>query len=184
MADELIEIFDENNYPLNQQMMKIKAHQNGLWHRAVHIWVYNSNGDILLQLRSKIKDLYPKMWEISATGHVSVGEEPIISALREIKEEIGLSINENDLNFFQIRKQKSIYKKIINNEFYYVFFYKYDGDISKLKLQKEEVEEIRFIPLDDIEIELKNNSEKYIPYGEYWFDIIKEIRSKKIPKNR
>ena len=53
MVDELIDIFDENNNALNVQKMKSEAHKLGLWHRASHIWIYNSSGEILLQLRAK-----------------------------------------------------------------------------------------------------------------------------------
>ena len=92
MADELIDICDENNNLINVQKTKSEAHKNGLWHRASHIWIYNSNGEILLQLRAKEKPLYPDMWDISAAGHISAGEDPITSGLREVKEEIGLEI--------------------------------------------------------------------------------------------
>ena len=58
MADELIDICDENNNLIDIQKMKSEAHKDGLWHRASHIWIYNSNGEILLQLRAKEKPLY------------------------------------------------------------------------------------------------------------------------------
>ena len=59
MADELIDIYDENNKPLGIQKMKSEAHRDGLWHRASHVWIYNSKGEILLQLRAKNKELWP-----------------------------------------------------------------------------------------------------------------------------
>lgn len=69
MADELIDIFDENNNPRGIQKLKSEAHKEGIWHRAVHIWIYNLKGEILLQLRSKNKELYPDRWDVSAAGH-------------------------------------------------------------------------------------------------------------------
>lgn len=176
MADELIDIYNENNEPLNIKTTKSEAHKKGLWHRASHIWIYNSRGKILLQLRAKNKKLYPNMWDISVAGHVKSGEEPIISALREIKEEIGLSVKQENLEFFKIRKVKAVYKKIKNNEFYYVYFLKFNDDIKKLVLQKEEVAKIQFISIDKIEEELKTDSNKYVPHGDYWFNVIKKIK--------
>src|SRR3989344_5119599 len=158
MADEIIDICDEDNNLLNIQKMKSEAHKTGLWHRASHIWIYNSNGEILLQLRAKEKPLYPDMWDISAAGHISAGEDPITSGLRDVKEEIGL--------------------KIKNNEFYYVYFFKFDGNINQLKLQKEEVQKIQFLPIDKIEEELNINPEKYVPHGKYWFEVINEVKNK------
>lgn len=178
MADELIDICDENNKLTGIQKMKSEAHRDGLWHRAVHIWIYNSEGELLLQLRAKKKLLYPDMWDISAAGHVSAGDEPITSGLREIEEEIGLKVKKEDLQFFKIRKTKAIFRDIKNNEFYYIYFLKFDGDIKQLKLQDEEVQKIRFLPLSKIEEELKKYQKKYVPHGDYWFDVIAEVKRK------
>ncbi len=177
MADELIDIYDENNKSLGVSKMKSEAHRNGLWHRAAHIWIYNSNKEILLQLRTKNKELYPDMWDISAAGHVSAGEEPAISALREMEEEIGLSVKPEELEFSEIRKVSAIYKEINNNEFCYVYFLKFDGEINGLSLQKTEVAEIKFVPINKIKEELKLYPDKYVPHGDYWPDVIKKIET-------
>ncbi len=58
MVDELIDICDENNNLLKIQKMKSEAHRDGLWHRTSHVWIYNSNGEILLQLRAKTKTFF------------------------------------------------------------------------------------------------------------------------------
>jgi isopentenyl-diphosphate Delta-isomerase len=176
MADELIDICNENNELLGIKKMKSEAHKNGLWHRASHIWLYNSDGEILLQLRAKEKLLHPDMWDISAAGHISAGEDPITSGLREVEEEIGLKLKKEDLDFFMIRKHKAIFRDIKNNEFYYVYFFKFDGDISQLKLQDEEVQKIQFLPIDKIEEELKTNPDRYVPHGNYWFEVLNEVK--------
>jgi isopentenyldiphosphate isomerase len=178
MADELIDICDENNNLLDIQKMKSEAHKKGLWHRASHIWIYNSKGEILLQLRAKEKSLYPNMWDISAAGHIGAGEDSITSGSREVEEEIGLKLKKEDLDFWMIRKVKAIFREIKNNEFYYVYFFKFDGDINQLKLQKEEVQKIQFLPIDKIEEELKTNPNKYVPHGDYWFEVLDEVKKK------
>ncbi len=177
MADELIDIYDENNHPINIQLMKSEAHKKWLWHRTAHIWIYNSKGEILLQLRAKDKDLYPDMRDISVAGHVGAWEEPITSALREIKEEIWLSIQDKKLKFYRIRKRESVYKKIIDKEFSYIYFLEYNGDIKNLSLQIEEVAKIKFLPIEKIEKDLEKNSNKYCPHGDYWNEIIEYIKS-------
>ena len=178
MADELIDICDENNNLLGIKKMKSEAHKNGLWHRASHIWIYNSTGEILLQLRAKEKPLYPDMWDISAAGHISADEDPVTAGLREVEEEIGLKLKKEDLYFFTIRKHKAIFRDIKNNEFYYIYFFMFDEEIRQLKLQKEEVQKIQFFPIDKIEEELKTNMGKYVPHGDYWFDVLNEIKKK------
>ena len=178
MTDELIDICDENNNLLGIQKVWSEVHKNGLWHRASHVWIYNSKGEILLQLRAKGKELYPDMWDISAAGQVEAGEEPIISGLRETEEEIGLSVKEGDLEFFKVKKRKTIFRNIKDSEFCYAYFLKFDGDIKKLKLQDEEVQSIQFLPLEKIEEELKTNPERYAPHGNYWFEVINKVKQK------
>lgn len=176
MADELIDICDEDNNLLGIRKMKSEAHQKGLWHRAAHIWIYNSKKEVLLQLRAKNKKLYPGVWDCSSAGHVSSGEEPLVSGVREAKEEIGLSIKKEYLEFFKIFKREQVYQNMADKEFYYAYFYKYDGDIMNLELQKEEVEKIKFIPILEFEQEIKTYPEKYLSPGSYWFEIVSEFK--------
>ena len=65
-----------------------------------------------------------------------------------------------------------------NNQFYYVYLLKFDGDVKKFKLQESEVQEVHFIPVSKILRELQKNPEEYVPRGEYWFDIIDEIKKR------
>ena len=176
MADEFIDICDASNNLTGIQKMKSEAHRDGLWHRNSHIWIYNSKGEILLQLRAKEKLLFPDVWDISVAGHVGFGEGPVVSGLREMTEEVGLKIKQEDLHFFEIRKTQTVYKDIKNNEFYYVYLFKFDGDIGSLKLQNEEVQEVRFFSAEEIEEGLKINPEKFAPHGDYWFKIINEVK--------
>ncbi|MFH0780306.1 MAG: NUDIX domain-containing protein [Parcubacteria group bacterium] len=178
MPDELIDIFNESNEFIGMKKMKSEAHRDGLRHRAAHIWIYNSKGEILLQLRATDKLLFPDMWDIAVAGHVAAGEDPAISALRELEEEIGLKVKKEDLQFDKVIKVEEIYKKIDNKEFNYVYFLKFDGSIDELKKQDEEVQELKFMPIEELETELKNNYKKFTPHGQYWFDAIGEVKKR------
>lgn len=177
MADELIDVVDQNNRHLNIQKMKSEVHELNLWHRASHIWIYNSKGELLLQLRAKNKKLYPNKWDISVAGHVMANEEPVVSALREISEETGLSVDTENLEFIQIRKKVNNGNNKVN-EFYYVYLLKFDGDINHLRLCEEEVEKVDFFPIAKIEQELRGKHDKYFPHGNYWFDTISKIKER------
>ncbi len=177
MADELIDIYNEKNEPLNIKKMKSEAHADGLWHRTVHIWIYNSRKEILLQLRAKDKDLYPDRWDISSAGHVSAGETPVTSALREIKEELGINAKEEDLKFVRIRESKHQFRNLKNAEFEYIYIMKFDGGEKKLKLQEEELQDARFFPVESIIKGLKEMPEKFVPHGKYAEEMIDMIKS-------
>ncbi|MCK5152842.1 MAG: NUDIX domain-containing protein [Spirochaetales bacterium] len=177
--DELIDIYNENNEPLNIQKMKSEAHRSGLWHRSSHIWIFNNKSEILLQLRSGEKNIFPNLWDVSAAGHIGAGEKPINSAIRETEEEIGLVAAPKDLEFYKIRKQISQYNQFLDNEFHYVYFLKFNDDINNLILQKEEVEKIRFCHTSILKNELDTHPGDFVPHGRYWFDIVSEVEKRK-----
>ena len=69
-----------------------EVHATGLWHRAVHILVFNRSGEVFLQRRSMLKDLSPGLWDSSASGHLDSGEGYDAAAARELQEEIGITV--------------------------------------------------------------------------------------------
>ena len=188
MPDELIDIYDKNQNKIGTEMKSV-VHKKGLWHRAVWVWVYNSMGEVLLQKRAKDKKLFPNLWDVSAAGHVGAGEDSIVAACREVKEELDIEVGSEDLKKFGIHKV-DIFEptfKLHNREFAHVYFFRHDGGIAGLKIQKEELEEIKFIPLSEWEAELtdSNKVKKYVPHGQYYFEIIKalEVELKKKVNN-
>ncbi|TDJ26850.1 MAG: NUDIX domain-containing protein [Gammaproteobacteria bacterium] len=69
-----------------------EIHAQGLMHRAVHILVFNSGGELFIQKRSMSKDNNPGLWDSSAAGHVDSGEDYGDCAIRELGEELGIRV--------------------------------------------------------------------------------------------
>src|SRR5580704_6033447 len=88
-ADELFDVVDADDRVIRQERRSV-VHAQGLSHRAVHIFVFNSRGQLLVQRRSASKDEYPLTYTSSASGHVGAGETYEECAPREMKEEIGI----------------------------------------------------------------------------------------------
>lgn len=88
-ADEIFDVVDENDNPVSTAT-RGDVHRDGLRHRAVHIFVFNKNGDLFLQKRSHLKDAHPEKWDSSASGHLDAGEDYAPCAQRELEEELGL----------------------------------------------------------------------------------------------
>lgn len=88
---EYLEVVDENNQVVGISSRK-EIHEKGLRHRSVHIFIFNTQGELYLQKRSPHKDQYPEHWDTSAAGHTDPGESPIDAAQRELKEELGLDV--------------------------------------------------------------------------------------------
>ncbi|MBS0262377.1 MAG: NUDIX domain-containing protein [Planctomycetes bacterium] len=89
MAEEIFDVVDEHDQVIGQAPRSV-VHAKKLLHRAVHILVLNSRGELLLQKRSALKDEYPCRYTTSASGHLSAGESYETAAPRELEEELGL----------------------------------------------------------------------------------------------
>ena len=95
--DEIFDVVDENDavlYPLSRN----EIHKRHLRHRAVHIFWLNQSGELCLQRRSYAKDNSPGLLSSSCAGHVDSGENYIEAAVREFREELGITIQSAHLS--------------------------------------------------------------------------------------
>ena len=144
MSKEYLDILDENGNKTGKIKLRNEVHRDGDWHKAVHIWIINNKGDILLQRRCASKDSHPNMLDISSAGHLQAGDDSLTGAVREIKEELNLDISPNELQFITTLKRKS--NKSINNEFDDLYILRTNKKIEEMQFQKEEISEIFFVP--------------------------------------
>ena len=180
MGDEEVDILDEDGNPTGEVKLKSEAHAKGLWHKAVHVWIYTSKGKILLQKRAKQKTYLPGLLDVSAAGHVSAGQSFEEAAVREIEEELGVKVSASELKKVETKKVAHDVPEtgILNREIIQVYLLRLDKKLKDFKIQKEEVESLRLISLEEFESEVKNpeKAKSYTPYGDYFFDIIRFIR--------
>ena len=74
MADEYIDILNDDGSDTGKIALKSEAHKKGLFHRSAHLWLYTSTGKVLVQQRAMNKDTFPGLWDISVAGHITAGE--------------------------------------------------------------------------------------------------------------
>ena len=108
---EYIDIFDENNNPIGEKKEKQQAHEDGNFHRTAHVWIINDKNELLLQKRSTRKKSHPNCWDISGAGHIKAGEAIIDGAIRELKEELGIEIEEYIFEDGEVSEVKYIFYK-------------------------------------------------------------------------
>jgi isopentenyl-diphosphate delta-isomerase type 1 len=89
--DEVFDVVDARDEVIGRAT-RAEVHANGLWHRAVHVLVFNAAGSVFLQKRSLAKDSAPGCWDSSCSGHLDAGESYDAAAVRELREEIGLAV--------------------------------------------------------------------------------------------
>ncbi len=174
--EEIIDILDEDWHITGKICSKDQAHKEGYRHQWGHIRIYNSKWEILIQKRSEHKQFYPWMRHLSAGWHIDAGEAPIHWAIRELAEELHIQCNEKDLTFWWVAKQSGYYPQrgVYDKEFQSLFFLKYDGDVTNLDLQKEEVSEIKWMKYQDFKHEIMDPilTVVYVPASDEYWEIV------------
>ena len=101
MSEEIFDVVNERDEVVGQNTRR-EVHRLGLMHRAVHVLVFNVRGEVFLQKRSPQKDIAAGKWDSSASGHLDAGEAYDACAVREVREEIGLSLTQPPSRLFQL----------------------------------------------------------------------------------
>jgi len=89
--DEIFDVVDEHDRVIGREFRR-EIHRRGLLHRAIHIFWLRSDGQLCLQRRSYAKDNCPGLLSTSCAGHVDSGEDYLPAAVRELREELGVSV--------------------------------------------------------------------------------------------
>lgn len=157
---EYLEVVDEENNLTGKIEERDVIHEKGLWHREVSIWIMNQNEEVLLQKRSPNKKQGANKWSVCA-GHVDIGEEPIATAVREINEELGIVVEKSELKEMFVEKIVNKLPNSYNNVFSYKYFLKTNVSIEDYKIDKNEVSEIKYISLEELEQLMKDKPVDY-----------------------
>jgi len=131
MAEEIFDVVNERDEVIGQKP-RSEIHRLKLNHRAVHVLVFNSRGELFLQKRSLKKDCFPGAWDSSASGHLDSGESYDACAVREVREEIGLELAGPPARLFKVAACPET-----GHEFVWVYGCRAEGPF---RLHPEEIE--------------------------------------------
>ncbi len=170
MSDEKIDVYDENLKSIGT-MLRSDAHHQGAWHRSIHCWVYRSGdpGYVLFQKRGRNKTLFPNALDITAAGHYLAGEGPS-EGVRELMEEIGLSVTVEDLIPLGIKVDLAKIGDITNREFCDVYLYENNILPSEYRIDHTEVEGLVEISIRDGLALFGGHSSRILARGVEWDD--------------
>lgn len=158
--NEYFDVLKNNGEYTNETASREECHKKGLYHKAVVVIVLSTdNKKVLLQKRSANKKLWPNLWDITAGGHVLTGELGYEAVIRETKEEIGINIKKEELEFIGTTTSETIKGDIINRHFNEYFIVHKNIDINDITLQEEEVQDIKWLEKEEVIRRIKNNYE-------------------------
>jgi len=161
---EYFDVLDSKGNKTGKIKLRKDVHRDGDWHKAVHIWILNGKRELLIQKRAPDKDTHPNEWDISSAGHIIAGGESLETAIKEVKEELGISLRENDFEYLWLLKHYSSHKNdlIINNEFNDVYLVNTDIDIKRMIVQKSEIADIKFMDYKELENSIKRKDKNFV----------------------
>ncbi len=146
------DLYDENGNKLNKTIIRGEKLADNEYHKSVHIWIVNDNKEFLIQKRSPNEDRFPNMWSMTG-GAVVAGEESDDACIREVSEELGISIERENMKLLGTVKRK--------NGLVDIWIVNKNLDIKTVVLQEEEVSEVKWASIDEIEELLKK--EQFTP---------------------
>ena len=155
MNNEQLILVDENDQQWGK-MEKLKVHQLGLLHRAFSIFIFNSEGKVLLQQRAADKYHSPNLWSNTCCSHPHFGEKITQAAAKRLQEEMGLNCS---LNFaFKFIYKVNFSNGLIEHECDHVFFGYSDDPPQANPL---EVQNYKYVRINELREDLSKNSENY-----------------------
>lgn len=164
---EILDLYDHRRNPTGETMVRGTPVPPGRYRCVVHICLFNSAGQLLIQQRQANAPRWPDYWDVSAAGGVSSGESPQTAATREIKEELGL-----DIDFSNAAPTFSV---TFSEGFDDFFIISEDVELSNLSLQPEEVQAVRWATQEEILAMIDDG--RFIPYRKSLVDLLFFFRS-------
>jgi isopentenyldiphosphate isomerase len=154
-VDEEVDVLDARGEKTGRVAWKSEAHRLGLWHHCFHCWIAapetSSGGPYLfVQRRAAGKDTWPNKLDVTVGGHLGAGES-VLDGLREVEEELGLTVAAEELVPLGTREVEKRIPAGLDREFQEIFLLVRPLSPEDLRLQEEEVAGVLRLRLDDVE---------------------------------
>lgn len=163
---EYWDIYDINRNKMGRTMIRGEEFTDGDYHMVVHICIFNSNGEMLIQKRKSSTEKWPGMWDLTAGGSAIEGETSQDAVIRELSEELGIK-----LELLNVRPKLTIN---FTHGFNDVYIINKEVILSELTLQDKEVEDVKWASKDEIISMIKEN--KFIPYYASYITLLFDMR--------
>ncbi len=164
---ELRDLYDKDRKLTGEKIYKGQNIPQGRYYITVVIFIQNSKNEFLLQKRSKKKD---GKWATTG-GHPISGQTSEEGIITEVKEELDIDIVSENIKLFKTIKTK--------DDFVDIYYLKEDVDITKIKIQKEEVSDIKWATIEEIKKLIKSEafSTSHAEFFQFCLDYLKKINN-------
>ena len=159
---ELFDLYDCRRRPTGQTMIRGERTPTGCYRLVVHICIFNSKGEMLIQQRQSFKEGWPNLWDISVGGSVIAGETSQQGAHRELLEELGLDVDFSEMVPALITT--------FTQGFDDIYVLNMELEPARLRLQESEVQAARWATKEEV-LELLDSG-RFIPYQKGLMDYI------------
>jgi isopentenyldiphosphate isomerase len=178
VTEEHFDVLNRDGSKTGRTAPRSQVHSEGLFHKAVHVWLWSpSTDELLLQMRADCKDSWPGRLDISCAGHLSAGQDSLPAAERELEEELGLSFSKERFEFLfthlELLSSVQKGKPFINNEFNDLYLITLTDEERKaldpalspcpFKLQPEEVSGVEWTKRSEVIRMYREKDPKIVP---------------------
>ena len=164
--EELIDVLDKDGNKTGIIKKKSEIKKDGDYHRAIAVLIINNKNEILMQKRCPNKKVYPNLWSIFVKGHVRSGETSIDACIRELSEEVGINIVEDELKYLYTIYEEVIKENFIERIFYDTYLLKKDFELNDITIQEEEVSDIKLVNYNEVIFSIENHDKSLVPNKE------------------
>lgn len=171
-AEEVWQRYNNAGKPYGEGLTKQEA-RHGVLHGAAHVWIsrrHEGKIEVLLQERSHSSKTWPGHFDVSAAGHIDFGETPLVSAVRELNEELGLLLPEESLTLLYVFKQHitDAFSGIIENELQWVYNVVLEEEVA-FSHADGEVTSVEWHTFESIGKMMKSGGQKkLVPHGDLY----------------
>jgi len=146
---DLIDVLSDSGLRTGEILPRLEIHRLGKHHRAVHLYIFNSKNEVLLQRRALTVDHYPGLFGISVTGHIGAGEYSSETVRREVQEELGIHASSLKFDFlFSFFQEAILNESYIDRQFNDVYVTRTDVDPGFVRFDRSEVSEVKLVPFE------------------------------------
>lgn len=157
MIEEVV-LVDEQDQEIGR-MLKSEVHSDHTpLHRAFSSFIFNSNGEILLQQRAHSKNTWPLVWSNSCCGHPLPNETREHAVSRRLQDELGMNIDEKDIVFISPYRYQFVREGVVENEICPIYV-AYSNDLPIIN--PDEVEATRWMKWEDYVQDTINHPENW-----------------------